>query len=129
MTTMTKTREIPRAEWMGFLDGLSRDHRGDVVNVQFADPELGYQMEMRQLPLVGVSADLKAGGGPRVEVIVGRAGVYHTAHAVLDPKVVRVEEDGEGRPQVLEIEAAGGVKTLVMLRPGDMGEPGEGTQR
>jgi hypothetical protein len=99
------------------LDGLSRDLRGESVSVQFVDPELGYQIEMRQIPLVGVSADLRAGGGPRIEVMVGREGFDHTTHSVFDPKVVRVEQDEQGKPQVLEIESAGGRKTLVILKP------------
>ena len=63
------------------------------MSVRFSDPELGYQIEMRQIPLVGVSADLKAGGGPRIEVIVGRTDFDHTAHSVFDPKAIRLEED------------------------------------
>jgi hypothetical protein len=111
-----QTREIQPDQWVGFLDGLSRDLRGESVSVQFVDPELGYQIEMRQIPLVGVSADLRAGGGPRIEVMVGSEGFDHTTHSVFDPKVIRVEQDEQGKPQVLEIESAGGRKTLVFLK-------------
>ena len=116
-TEHLQTREIHPDQWVEYLDGLSRDLRGAPVNVQFVDPELGYQIEMRQIPLVGVSADLRAGGGPRIEVMVGREGFHHTTHSVFDPKVIRVEQDEEGKPEVLEIESLGGGKTLVSLTP------------
>jgi hypothetical protein len=124
-TARLQTREIPKDQWGGFLDKLSHDHRGDIVSVRFSDPELGYQVEMRQLPLVGVSADLKAGGGPRVEIIVGRTDFDHTAHSVFDPRAIRLEEDMQGEPQVLELEAASGAKTFVILKQEAFGGPGE----
>ena len=124
-----QTRDIPRDKWMETLDSLSRDLRGETVNVQFSDPEMGYQVEMQHVPLVGVAADLRAGGGPRVEVMVGRADFHHTTHSVLDPQAVRLEEDDQGRPQVLEVEAGNGAKTLVILRPSAFGEPGDLTRK
>jgi hypothetical protein len=120
-----KTREIAKEQWGEFLDSLSREHRGETVTVQFTDPDLGYQIEMRQIPLVGVSADLKAGGGPRIEVMVGRTDFEHTTHSVFEPRAVRLEEDDQGAPAVLELEAASGSKTLVMLKPAAFGEAGE----
>ena len=123
-TEHLQTREISPDQWVEFLDGLSRDLRGQPVSVRFSDPELGYQIEMRQIPLVGVSADLKAGGGPRIEVMVGRTDYDHTTHSVFQPKAVRIEEDKQGNPSVLEFESTGGRKTLVMLKPADFGEAG-----
>ncbi len=122
------TRDIPEEQWEEFLDSLSREHTFDSVTVQVSDPDMGYQIEMTRLPLVGVSADLKAGGGPRIEVIVGRTEFDHTTHSIAEPKAVRVEEDDQGEPAVLEVESAGGSKTLVILTPGAFGEPGTLTQ-
>jgi hypothetical protein len=118
------TREIPRDQWTEFLDSLSRDFRLHPITVQVADPEVGFQTEMQQVPLVGVSADLHAGGGPRIEVMAGHTDLDHTTHSVSDPVAVRLEEDVQGQAQVLEIESRGGVKTLVILKPVAFGEPG-----
>ena len=123
-TTRQQTREIPQGQWGTYLDALSRDHRGDLVSVRFIDPDLGYQIEMRQLPLVGVSADLKAGGGPRISVTVGRTEFDHTTHSVFDPKAVRVQQDDLDEPLALELESGSGGTTLVILKPAAFGEPG-----
>ena len=84
---------------------------------------------MRQRPLVGVSADLRAGGGPRIEVMVGQTELDHTTHSIADPKAIRVEDDDQGEPAVLEIEAGNGSKTLVILKPAAFGEPGTLAER
>jgi hypothetical protein len=118
------TRTIPKDQWTEFLDGLSREHRTETVTVQVSDPELGYQVELRQLPLEGVSADLRAGGGPQIEVMVGRTEFDHTTHSIADPKAIRLQEDDQGAPEVLEVESGNGTKTLVILKPGAFGEPG-----
>jgi hypothetical protein len=123
------TRTIPQEQWTEFLDSLSRDHRLDIVTVQVSDSELGYQVEMSQLPLVGVTTDLRAGGGPRIEVIVGRTEFDHTTHSIANPKAIRVEDDNQGEPAVLEIEAGTGGKTLVILKPTAFGEPGTLVER
>jgi hypothetical protein len=123
------TREIPQSEWTQALDALSRRYRLQPVTVRVSDPELGYQIAMTRLPLAGVSADLKAGGGPRIEVSVGTTEVDYTTHSISNPKAVRVEEDEQGQAQVLEVESGSGNKTLVFLKPTAFGEPGTLQQR
>ena len=119
------TRSIPRGQWTEFLDTLTRDHRLQTVSVQVSDPDLGFQIEMRQVPLAGVAADLHSGGGPRIEIMVGKTDMEHTTHSIMNPIVVRLEENEQGEAQVLEVEAPSGSKTLVILRPTAFGEPGE----
>jgi hypothetical protein len=124
-----RTRSIPEKEWVEFLDSLTHKVRTQVVTVRVSDPELGYQVEMSQIPLIGVSADLRSSGGPRIEVMVGRTESLHTTHSILRPVAVRLEEDREGTPVVLEVEAKDGSKTLVLLKPVALGEPGTLVER
>ncbi len=126
---MSSTRSIREEEWEEFLDSLSREMSSRPVTVQVVDPELGYQLETGRLPFVGASADLNAGGGPRIEVMVGTLEANHTTHSIMRPRAVRIEEDDQGAPEVLEIEAADGSKTLVLLRPAEQGEPGDIVKR
>jgi len=119
-----RTRDIPEDQWVDFLDSLTRELGPRPVTVRVSDPEMGYQLETSQTPLVGVSADPHPAGGARIEVIVGRTEASHTTHAISRPIAVRVEEDDQGAPEVLEIEGEDGSKTLVLLRPAAMGEPG-----
>ncbi len=55
---------------------------------------------------------------------MGRTEVDHTTHSVFAPKAVRLRENEQGEPEVLEIESGGGGKTLVILKPEAFGEPG-----
>ena len=90
------TRSIPRGQWTEFLDTLTRDHRLQTVSVQVSDPDLGFQIEMRRVPLAGVVADLRSGGGPRMEMMVGKTDMEHTTHSIMNPTVVRLEENDRG---------------------------------
>jgi hypothetical protein len=118
------TRTIPSDEWSQFLDAFTHQQRSRTVTVRVSDPELGYQVEMTRVPFLGVSADLQAGGGPRIEVMVGTTEYDHTTHSVAKPTAVRLLEDDEGEAEVLELEGEDGSKTLVMLKPTAFGEPG-----
>ena len=95
------TRTIPSEEWSDFLNAFTREQKSKVVTVRVSDPELGYQVEMRQLPLLGVTPDLRSGGGPRVEVIVGRTDFEHTTHSVSQPTAIRLLEDDQARRKCL----------------------------
>src|SRR5438046_8208494 len=53
------TRDIPREEWTGFLDGFSRQHEHWLVNGEVVTDGLGAHREVREKRLIGVSADLK----------------------------------------------------------------------
>ena len=55
-------REIPRGEWVKYLDGFSRRHEGWLVTVEVLGAEIGAQVEAQELPLEGITAELKAGG-------------------------------------------------------------------
>ena len=61
------TRSIPNEEWSTFLDSFSTQFATRSVAVRFSDPELGYQLEMIRVPLIGVTfiAGREEGPGSR----------------------------------------------------------------
>src|SRR5215813_11447880 len=65
-----QTREIPREQWIRFFDDFSKNHEGWVVTLEVVSSDLGDQEEANGLPLVGISADVKAREN-RVEIILG----------------------------------------------------------
>ena len=65
-----QTREIPREQWVKFFDDFSKKHEGWIVTLEVMGSDIGDQQETNKLPLVGVSADVKAHEN-RIEIIVG----------------------------------------------------------
>ena len=65
-----QTRDIPREQWIKFFDDFSWRHEGWIVTLEVLGPDIGNQEEANNLPLVGISADVKAREN-QIEIIVG----------------------------------------------------------
>ena len=106
-------QEIRRADWREFFDEFSRAHERWLATVEvFGD--LGAQTVAEELPLVGIVADEPSHGGA-VAIVLGR-GDETLTHTVARPKRVDVERGEEGAEAAVEIESAGGEKTLLRFR-------------
>jgi hypothetical protein len=111
-----QTQEIPKHEWVPFLDEFSKRHVGRRVTVEVLGREVGSQLAAQSLPLVGVSVDLRDGGdNEQIEVIAGDSPHAHVMHAVQRPSQVRVAVGDGGGDEALQIESEDGVATLVRL--------------
>src|SRR4051812_30286568 len=108
-----QTREIPIEQWQPFLDQFSQCHLGEKVTVKIVGRDIGDQTEMRDLPLVGISADTKATGGERIDVSAGDNMRSQVTHAVIHPSHIRVAEDDQGHAVAMQIESEDGPVTLV----------------
>lgn len=106
-------QEIRRTEWREFFDEFSRAHERWLATVEvFGD--LGAQTVAAELPLVGIVADEPSHGGA-VSIVLGR-GDETLTHTVARPARVDVERTEEGAEAAVEIESAGGEKTLLRFR-------------
>src|SRR5919202_6292676 len=101
-----QTEEIPREEWTKFFDAFSRQHEGWLATVEVLGTDLGAQEEARELPLVGVTADLKGTGKDSISIIVGESTDDHITHTIAEPTHVRLEKTETGADEALEIESA-----------------------
>ena len=110
------SRDIPREEWMTFLDSFSRQHEGWLVNVEVVTDGLGAHREIREKSLIGVSADLKSHGTDTISIIAGDRSDDHVNHIINRPTRVALEETEEGAHKGLRIEAADGETTLLQFR-------------
>ena len=108
-------REIPRDEWAEYLDTFCRQHEGWLVRLEVLGAEVGARVEAKELPLQGVTAELK-GGEDAITITVGREGPERVTHTVTRPAHVRVEQSEDGADMTLQIESADGLTTLVRLR-------------
>jgi hypothetical protein len=109
-------REIPRDEWVEFLDSFSRQHEGWLVTVEVLGAEIGAQVEAEEMALERITADLKGGGEDAISIILGKRSAGHVTHNITQPTHVRIEQAESGADMALQIESRGGVTTLVRLR-------------
>ena len=110
------TREIPRDEWVAFFDGFSRQHEGWLVAVEVLGADIGAQVEARELPLGGVTADLKGRDEGAISITLGESAENHVMHTITAPAHIRLEQTAEGANAALQIESAGGATTLLRFR-------------
>jgi hypothetical protein len=109
-------REIPRGEWAEFLDSFSRQHEGWLVTVEVLSTSIGAQVEAQELPLEGITAELKGGDEGMITIILGSGSRERVTHNITGPIHVRIEQTEEGADMALQIESSDGVTTLVRLR-------------
>lgn len=99
------TEDIPTGDWEAFLQGFSLQHQGWLATIEVFGPEIGAQVESQDLPLQGISADLK-GPEKTILIIVGKAPLESVSHAVRAPTKIRIKRNETGADEALEIESA-----------------------
>src|SRR5437870_4650709 len=114
--TSMPTREIPRQEWKGFLEGFSRQHAQAPATLEVFGAELGDQTEARELPLVGVAIEEKGSEAGSLEILLGDRPDSNLTHSVTGVERIHLRSGESGGEEDLEIEAADGTKTLLRVR-------------
>src|SRR5262249_54981010 len=107
-----ETREVPREQWIKFFDDFRKKHEGWIVTLEVIGPDIGDQQEANKLPLVGVSADVKA-HEDRIEIIVGGRPDADLTRFINTPKGVWIKEPRIPGDETIEVESEDGVKTLL----------------
>ena len=110
------TREIERAEWREFFDNFSRQHQAWLVTIEMLAPDMGDQVEVRQLPLEGIVVESGDGNETQIEIIIGEKPDSHVSHTTTSPKRVWLKQTDEGVDEALEIESEGQT-VLLRFRP------------
>jgi Family of unknown function (DUF5335) len=108
-------REIPRGEWLSFLDGFSRQHEGWLVTLEIPEVQDRSGVEAKDLKLVGITPE-HSEGHDRISIALGKAPDDHLTHFVSDPVRVLTLETTSGEHAGLQIEAADGSRTAVRFR-------------
>ena len=105
------TRQIPVGEWRQTLDDLSRAYDGMLVSLEVAGGDVGAEEEVHNQPLRGITSDRTG-----VTVQIEKAGGLHLDHRVARPQKLRIVETDEGAVIAIEIEANGGLHSLVRFQ-------------
>ncbi len=108
-------REIPRDQWVRFLDGFSREHEGWIVNLQVTENGQQNGREARDLPLMGISADLKHGDDDTIEVMLGNSKSQPMNHMLSKVQHITLQQNDQGADTGLVIEGRDG-KAMIQFR-------------
>ncbi len=123
------TREISHDEWADFFDNFSRDHRGWPVTLDVHRKDIGAQTEARDLPLEGITYDVKSDSGEEVSIMIGDDAQQHIVRTIAEARRVRVKQDDNGTDEAVEIESAAGTRSVIRLgapESGNMTNTGNG---
>lgn len=109
-------QEIHRDEWIPFLAAFTRENRGAHARIEIVGPdtEVGYQVETENRPFDGIAADIKD-RERAVWITFGSSPNDHLTHGVQNAVLIRMLPRTSSRGPVLEVEAAGGTKTILEL--------------
>jgi hypothetical protein len=113
-TIRTRTQEIPRRRWRAFFEEFSRRHDGWLVDIEELMSDRGAQKEVTGLPFHGASA--VASPRPSVVIEVGWGPDGHIEHRIDGCRKIWVETLSGGAEAAVEIESAGGRRTLLEFR-------------
>jgi hypothetical protein len=111
-----QTIEIPPRVWPQAFDAFSAAHDGWLISIDVLASDLGAQPQVRDLPLVGIVAELRGGDSTITISVVGPSGAEQLTHTVHAPTRVRVERTDEGADVAMQIESAEKTTTIVRFR-------------
>jgi hypothetical protein len=109
-----RTQEIPRDEWTRFFDNLSRRRDGWEVTLEVFGPNIGDQIEERNMCFTGVTAEL-SDQGDKIEIMMGGKPSAHVTHVISAPTQVALQQTDLGIDAALQIKSADGTTALIHL--------------
>jgi Family of unknown function (DUF5335) len=110
------TEEIPREQWIEFFDSFSLRHDRWLVTVELLRPDIGAQVQSRGLPLVGITADLKASSSGTINIMLGTEPGRNVTHSINDTTAVVLEQTEEGGVVALKILSQDQTSTILRFR-------------
>lgn len=111
-----QTKEIPKNEWTKFFDSFSRKHEGWLVNLEIFGPEIGAQVEQREMALEGIIDESDEVEGSTIMIMTGARPEGHITHSITHPTAVSLEQTDEGADAALAINSNDGTMTLLRFR-------------
>jgi hypothetical protein len=96
---MSTLRNLPKAEWRGFFDRMSKPLLGKWAEVEVASLDLGDQVVDEWIPMIGITYDSK---DDLVDVALDR-----TNRLIRHPTAITVEEAPTGLASIAVVDAEG----------------------
>lgn len=111
-----QTIEITKTEWPAFFDGFSRKHQGWLATIEILGPDIGAQVEARELAFEGITGESNEARGNTIMIMAGGKPDDHVTHTISRPTEVSLEQTDEGADAALAIKSADGVTALLTFR-------------
>ena len=108
------TQEILHYEWARYFEEFSRQHEGWLVTVEILGPDIGDQVQVRNLPLEGIVVE-STDDGDEMTIIAGSRPGARISHTISAPSRVWIKQNEQGADEALEIESPAGA-VLVRFR-------------
>jgi Family of unknown function (DUF5335) len=110
--------EIPRREWATFLGGFAGQHEDWLVTIEVAaDSRADFEVKARDLPLDGITLEVKNDGQTLISVTVGSGTEDEAMHTIVEPTSVRLQQTEEGADEALHIGSSKAVTTVRLQSP------------
>lgn len=104
---MSNLRTLPRSEWSPFFNRIGKALLGKKAEIEVASPELGDQILVEWVPLIGVTYDSK---DDLLDVALDRVD-----HLVYHPTQIAVDEGSTGLLSIA-VTTADGTQQVVRLK-------------
>jgi hypothetical protein len=102
-------RKLERSDWDWFCIRVSRAFLGKQADIEVASLQIGFQLEARRLPLVGMSYD---SGSDVLQLLVG-----DSRYLIRTPRELYVDEDPLGLITFQIIDAEGARQIVTLREP------------
>ena len=123
-----RTIEIPRNDWMQWLNQFTQVHDRWLVSVEVLRPDLGAQLEIDTLPLIGISADRIDHDGT-IAISVAGTTALHFTHVIHSGHAYLRRANGQRRRRRTAIESHDGSTTILRFRVAAPPETVDGVPR
>ena len=111
-----QTIQITRTEWPSFFDSFSRKHQGWLATLEILGPDIGAQVEERELAFEGITDELNEVRGNTIMIMTGGKPNDHVTHTISRPTEVSLEQTDQGADAALAIKSEDGVTALLRFR-------------
>lgn len=107
--------EVPPHAWSDTLNAFTAAHEGWLVSMAtFEEADDKPRTEIRNLPLIGVSADQINDGG--IAISVARSSTQHLTRVIERAKHLYLQPGHNGATASLLVESEGGTRTVLRVR-------------
>jgi Family of unknown function (DUF5335) len=106
---MSTLLTVPRSEWRGFFDRMSKALLGKLAEIEVASLDLGDQIVAEWIPLLGITYDSR---DDLLDVALDRSN-----HLIRHPKEIVVDETATGLASVAVIDEEGARQVVRLKEP------------
>jgi uncharacterized protein DUF5335 len=109
-----RIEEVPPADWINALNEFTLTHEGWMVSMAMFPADEEPRTAIRNLPLIGVSADRIDDGD--IAISVARSSAEHLTHVIEHASRVYLQRGHNGGSAALIVDSEEGLRTVLRVR-------------